>query len=194
MMKKPYFSLSNITTGILIVFSLLMVFNPDAKAFVLKGLMKIGFFQPDVDTLKKDVAQAPPDASFRDTAGNAVSLSGLKGKVVFLNFWATWCPPCRAEMPALADLYKSLKHNKNVVFLMVDVDSNYKKAKAYLDAEKLILPVVEPDGNIPESLFGGSLPTTLIFDKRGQLVFKHEGAADFSGKKVYDYLSRLSKE
>ncbi|MDF3079137.1 MAG: TlpA family protein disulfide reductase [Sphingobacteriaceae bacterium] len=193
MIKKPYFSFSNISTAILIAFSLLMVFSPDAKALVLRGLMQIGLFQPDVGVGKTN-AQILPDFSFRDSTGKAVSLSSLRGKVVFINFWATWCPPCRAEMPAINELYNVMKHNDKIEFLMVDVDNDYTKARNYINKEHLNLPVLTPVGEIPESLLGGPIPTTLILNTKGELVFKHEGASDFSGKKVHDYLTALSRE
>lgn len=76
---------------------------------------------------------------------------------------------------------------------MVDVDNDYKKAKKYMDRKKFSLPVYTPASSIPENLLSGAIPTTLIFDKQGELVFKHEGAGDFSSKKVIDYLQKLSE-
>lgn len=189
------FTFSNITTGFLVIFGLLMFFSPTAKGLVIQGLMEIGFFQPDIKEDKAIESLPDPTAGifFKDGAENTISLTELKGKVVFINFWATWCPPCRAEMPSIEYLYQKLKDNKNIVFMMVDVDNDYKKAKKYMDRKKLSLPVYTPASSIPENLMNGSIPTTLLFDKQGRLVFKHEGAGDFSNQKVINYLQELSK-
>ncbi|MEJ7693858.1 TlpA disulfide reductase family protein [Daejeonella sp.] len=194
MKNKSVVSFSNISTAVLLAFFMLMFFSPEAKAVVIKGLMQIGFFQPDVDSGREITPALAEDISFTDSLGKTVSLSSLKGKVVFINFWATWCPPCRAEMPSINKLSRNLKDNKNIVFLMVDMDNDYKKAKKYMTRKKFSLPIFTPTSALPESLFSGSLPTTIIFNKRGTLVFKHEGAGDFSGKKVQEYLNKLSAE
>src|SRR5690606_3035773 len=70
--------------------------------------------------------QTGNDVAFKDKDGKTVSLKSLKGKVVFINFWATWCPPCIHEMPSINELKKTFKGNDNIVFLMVDVDNNIK--------------------------------------------------------------------
>ncbi|MFD2285518.1 TlpA family protein disulfide reductase [Pedobacter petrophilus] len=93
---------NSINIGILTLL-LVMILIPDAKATLIRGLMTIGFFKPNVE----EVASGESDLSglkFKDVKGNVVDLGDLKGKVVFLNFWATWCPPCRAEMPSLKQI------------------------------------------------------------------------------------------
>lgn len=157
--------------------------------------MTIGFFQPSMQAHEK-LADADPRAaniSFRNGSNEVVRLTDLKGKVVFINFWATWCPPCIAEMPTINRLSTQLRSNKEIVFLMVDVDGNYKKARKFMERKKFDLPVYTPDSSIPEDLLDGSIPTTVIFDKSGNLVFKHTGAGDFSSKKVEEFLVNLSK-
>lgn len=189
------FSLSNITTVFLVIFAAVVIFSPSAKGLLIQGLMKIGLFQPDIKQTddSEHSNSTVSDIFFKDGKENIISLSDLKGKVVFINFWATWCPPCRAEMPSIESLYQKVKDNKNIVFLMVDVDNDYAKAKKYMDRKKLTLPVYTPASAIPETLMSGTIPTTLILDKKGQLVFKHEGAGDFTNQKVMDFLQQLSK-
>lgn len=188
-------SFSNITTALLIAFALLMYFSPTAKGLVIRGLMKIGLFQPDIKEKRQpeEVDALTSATVFKDASGNNINLSDLKGKVVFINFWATWCPPCRAEMPSIESLYQKLKGNKNIVFLMVDVDNDYISAKKFMDRNNYTLPVYTPGSAIPKNLMSGTIPSTLILDKKGRLVFKHEGAADFTNENIHDYLSDLSK-
>ncbi|HXI00108.1 MAG TPA: TlpA disulfide reductase family protein [Sphingobacteriaceae bacterium] len=195
-MKVKRFFISNISTALFMVFALTMLFSPDAKAMVLQGLMKVGLFQPVINEEKPrtPINSLTSGIQFKDGTGKIINLSELKGKVVFINFWATWCAPCIAEMPSIEKLYQSMKDNKNVVFLMVDVDDDYLKSKKFMDRKKFTLPVFTPGSAIPESLMDGAIPTTIIFDKKGNLVFRHEGASDYSDKKVVDYLNTLSNE
>src|SRR5690606_15186932 len=129
-----------------------------------------------------------------DGSENTISLSELKGKVVFINFWATWCPPCIAEMPSIEKLYQTFKNNKNVVFIMADMDSDYKKAQAFMDKKHFSLPVYTPASSLPQNMFSGSLPTTVIINKKGEMVFNEKGAGDYGSKKVLEYLAELSRE
>ncbi len=101
----------NLLNGLFIILLLVIVLVPDAKAFLIKGLMEIGFFKARVET---PVASGMnlSGIRFKDAKGNQVDLGDLKGKVIFLNFWATWCPPCRAEMPSVNKLYKQFKADK----------------------------------------------------------------------------------
>ncbi|WP_419698229.1 TlpA family protein disulfide reductase [Mucilaginibacter sp. NFX135] len=121
----------------------------------------------------------PVNIAFIDSSGNVLNTNSLKGKVIFVNLWATWCPPCIAEMPNLNAFYKRYKNYPNAVFILADVDNNYTKAKAFMKKHQYILPVYTLAGNIPENIMDGTIPTTLIFNKKGELVFKHTNAANF---------------
>ena len=190
--KKTTFT--DVISILFIFFALAVAFHPAAKGLAIQGLMKIGLFQPEIKKqgTPKDVRKLTAGISFKDAANNTVNLSELNGKVVFINFWATWCPPCRAEMPSIETLYQKLKDNENIVFLMVDVDNDYHKAKKYMDEMGFSLPVYTPASEIPKELMSGTIPTTLILNKNGQLVFSHEGAGNFGGKKMMDFLTGLS--
>ncbi len=205
---KKWFTFSNLTTVLLVCFAIALVFIPDFKGWTMQGLMKIGLFQPDIpenisqldgtdaSTAKKintSSNQNIPDVTFLDGAGNTIKLSELKGKVVFLNFWATWCPPCVAEMPAIQKLYNQFKDNKNVQFLLVDAEGDYKKSSAFMKKKKLTMPVFIPSSSIPDIYFSGSLPTTVILDKTGRIVFSHAGAADYGNPKVAEFINKLLK-
>ncbi|MGH2643105.1 MAG: TlpA family protein disulfide reductase, partial [Chitinophagaceae bacterium] len=91
--------------------------------------MKVGLFRPKIELNDPSASNLPVNLSdiyFKDGNGHTFSLSSLKGKVVFINFWATWCPPCRAELPSIKKLYEKFKDNNKIMFLMVDVDEEYK--------------------------------------------------------------------
>jgi len=181
-----------ISNGVFILFLALILFVPSAKALVIQGLMTIGLFNPNVQ--KEKIATNPSlDLKFKDQNGNTVTLAELKGKVVFINFWATWCPPCLAEMPSINKLYERHKNNSDVVFIMLDADSNFAKANGYMKARKYAMPVYQMASSVPEQIFAGSLPTTVIFDKQSRLSFKHEGAANYNSKKFVEFMEKLVK-
>lgn len=103
-LKKNYLNI------LMICLLLLIVFVPSAKAFMLRGLMEIGLFRPGTTAATSPEAM-PPAANlngilFKDINGNVVDLGRLKGKVVFLNFWATWCPPCIEELPLIDAFFR----------------------------------------------------------------------------------------
>ena len=118
---------SNLINGLFIIALLILIFNPGAKALVIKGLMQVGFFRPDIDNAKENHETAA-DATFTNLSGTDINLSSLKGKVVFLNFWAAWCPPCIAEMPGINELHKEFIDRADVVFVMVDADGDLHKS------------------------------------------------------------------
>lgn len=201
MKLKDKITLSNIFTGILLIFVLAMLFSPDFKGLVTQNLMKVGLFQPDVPNGSSEEMAASFTANesneeilFNDPEGYVVELSDQKGKVVFVNFWATWCPPCIAEMPSINKLYSELKDNDNVVFMMVDVDNNRDKSEKFMEKRDFDLPVYTPASSIPSSYMSGAIPTTLVLNKYGKVVFKHEGMGDFSNNEFKEFLTKLTAE
>lgn len=132
------------------------------------------------------------DAVFLDSSGTKVSLSSLQGKVVFVNFWATWCPPCIKEMPSIETLKNKMK-GKDVVFLLVDVDGNYDKAKAFMEKRKLDLPIYIPATSITNTYLGSSIPTTIIFDKKGNMIQRIVGGVDFASEEVEKFMEQVLK-
>ena len=185
------FTISNILNGLFAIAVVIVLINAPAKALLIRGLMKIGFFQPDITSSKQTYTS--PDLSFENEKGQSFALSSLKGKVVFINFWATWCPPCIAEMPSINGLSEKLKGNHNVQFIMVDVDHDFQKSRPFMDNRQLNLPLYEATGAIPAGLFGEAIPTTVIIDKNGQVVFHHSGAADYGNPEMLDYINKLSR-
>lgn len=195
---------SNIGTIIILLLFLVITFSPKAKGLVMSGMVKTGLFDPDVSNLDPQPASATDavgeeglpvvsSVQFTSSDGSSIDLANLKGKVIFLNFWTTWCPPCIAEMPSVNRLYTKLKNNGNVVFVLADADGNLKKSTAFMQKKKFDLPVYIPTGSIPEQLFRGSLPTTVIINKRGEIVFSNEGMANYDTPEMEKFLNDLSK-
>jgi peroxiredoxin len=130
-------------------------------------------------------ADKAPDFSLKDLNGKTVKLADLKGKAVILDFWATWCPPCRAEIPDLNTLYKEYK-KKGATIVGVALDEGGKTAiVAGMKKYKLSLdyPILIGNQDISK-LYGGidAIPTTFILDKGGNIVNKYIGLQE---KKVF---------
>jgi len=192
---RKWLSSSNVVNAVLFIALLTFMLNPSAKAMMIRGLMTVGFFQPDLthENTSKNVGTNLPQLALSDINGKQINLSELHGKVVFLNFWATWCPPCIAEMPAINQLHQKLAADKRIVFITVDVDGNLAKSAKFMKKHQLDLPLYQATSPISPDLLGNAIPTTIIFDKSGQVVFHHEGGADYANPKVAAYLSKIAE-
>lgn len=125
------------------------------------------------------------DFKLKDLNGKEVSLSDYKGKKVFLNFWATWCPPCKAEMPEMEMLYKETK-NSDLVILAVNLDEEKDTVQKFINSNKYNFPVLLDTGNIVASQYEVvSIPTSFFIDKEGNIVDKHIGAMTIEDMKNY---------
>jgi len=191
--KKKLWSVSNLITLLLFLFVATLFFSPAFKGKIMTGLMKIGLFQPKVvaDTAIENQPANLENISFRNQDGEQINLSDQKGKVVFINFWATWCPPCKAERPSINDFYNKFKDQKDLIFLIVDIDNKMEQSLKYIRDNKLQLPVTVADTPIPDFLLGNSVPTTVVIDKTGAIVFRHEGMADYNDHEFQNFIEKL---
>jgi thiol-disulfide isomerase/thioredoxin len=128
------------------------------------------------------------EIKLKDLEGNAVSLQEFKGKVVFLNFWATWCGPCVREMPAIENAQKHFK-DEPIVFLLsssesIDKIKRFKEKKAY-DFHYLQLDMGMEQLNIY------SLPTTYVFNRKGKLILNETGARMWDNDKNLEELKKI---
>ncbi len=136
------------------------------------------------------IGTAAPDFTVQDSE-HAVSLSQLKGKVVVLNFWATWCPPCIEEMPSLVRMQQRMQP-KGVTVLAVSVDVDDNKYRRFLkDHNVNLLSVRDPDQK-SNALYGTfKFPETYIIDRNGVMRRKFIGAVDWTEPEIIDFLGKL---
>lgn len=123
-----------------------------------------------------------PDFTLSDASGKPVKLSDFRGKVVLLNFWATWCPPCKVEIPWFVEFQKTYGH-RDFVVLGVSLDEDgWTTVKPYMDENHINYRMMIGNSDIA-ALYGGldSLPVTLIIDKSGRIVSTHVGLVSKSG-------------
>jgi len=174
---------------------IVLMVSPDAKSFVLRQMMLTGFFNASIDrNTSEDSNDSHVDFSFEDGNGTIQNTASLRNKVVFVNFWASWCPPCRAEFPSIEKLYSEFKDHPDVFFLMINEDSDPTTAKAYLNKEKYSVPLYRSVGSVPKEVYSGSLPTTVVLDKRGKVRLHHTGLANYSSAGFLKQIEELIRE
>ena len=136
-------------------------------------------------TVGYEIGNIIPDFSVTDLNGKSKNIKEFRGKTVMLNFWATWCPPCRAEMPSMEKLWNKSK-NKKFVIIAVSVDqSPTSKVAEFIKTNKYTFPVFhDANGKLAEMFLIRSIPTTYIVDKSGVILSKTMGAEDWSKLEV----------
>lgn len=125
--------------------------------------------------------------------GKTVPFGSLKGKVVFMNIWATWCPPCIAEMPNIQSLYEKVGSDK-IAFVMLSVDEGgMEKVQKFIDKKGYTFPVYMPASEFPQEFYSSAIPTTFIISPEGKIVAKQEGMAEYDTQEVRDFLQGMVK-
>jgi len=130
----------------------------------------------------------------KDLKGNKFSFDQYKGKVIFINLWATWCGPCKAEMPGIQSLSEKLKDEPvEFVMLSVDKESALSKVIAYLENNQYTFPVYMPHGYLPEQMQVPSIPTTFVIGKDGKVVMKETGTRNYDTRKMINFLTEQTR-
>jgi thiol-disulfide isomerase/thioredoxin len=164
--------------------------------FASTTIMKTGAMDYDPeDVLKKE--NFDYNFSIKDLQGNVVDFNSFKGKVVFLNLWATWCGPCRSEMPSIEALYKSIPDKENVVFVMLSMDRPEHQGKVvkYMEDKSYTFPAYTLNSNLSSQLREvQSIPTTFIISKDGLIASKKIGAANYDNNRFRKFLEELSAD
>lgn len=137
-----------------------------------------------------------PDFSLRDMDGTKVALVDYRGKVVLLNFWATWCPPCRREMPSMERLYQSLK-DEGFVVIGVNEFEGPDHVFAYIGqlAVDPTYPILfDPDSDVANRYAVRGLPSTYLVDKHGRIRYRAIGGREFDHPDVTSLIRALLAE
>lgn len=152
-----------------------------------QGILATGVIQAD---LNQEHSKSAVDAVLYNEEGQKIRLSEFRNEVVFFNIWATWCPPCRAEMPGIQSLYESAEM-EGVNFIMLSTDENFEKAKKYKKDNDFTFPIYRLGGEMSEELNSSSLPTTFIIGKQGNIEVTQKGMAKYNTDKFKKFLKEL---
>jgi thiol-disulfide isomerase/thioredoxin len=145
-------------------------------------------------TAKAVEGAAAPDFTVKDLEGKDVALSSLKGTVVMVNFWATWCPPCKEEIPSLIKLNKAMT-GKSFRMLAIAVDEGGKDpVQKFFKGNKDLPAYLDPDGKVSQLYGTTGVPETFIVDKQGIIQKKIVGGMDWSSQEVISYMDDLLKK
>jgi cytochrome c biogenesis protein CcmG/thiol:disulfide interchange protein DsbE len=148
---------------------------------------------PAAKTGSVTAGKVATDFKLRDLGGREVSLSSMRGKVVFLNLWATWCEPCRREMPSIEKLYEKFGRDKSFVILAVSEDSDGSKAVApYVKQSGYRFEILlDPRNDVGEAYNVSGIPETFVIDRDGRIVAHHLGPYNWANPDIRDALQEL---
>jgi thiol-disulfide isomerase/thioredoxin len=152
-------------------------------------LLATGIKNPKITLVNKSNTEFDYRGAFLDMEGNRINLEDYRGKTVFINLWATWCPPCRAEMPHISEMYKKLKDTENLEFLMIALDKELVKSKEFIEKKGFTFPVVHASFGLNNSLQSQSIPTSLVINPEGEIVFYQEGMSNFDTEEFRNFLT-----
>ena len=151
--------------------------------------------EENFDQRKSAVGYLAPDFSLRNLKGNYESLDSFRGQVVVLNFWATWCAPCRVEMPSFEKLYRRYR-SEGVTVLAVTLDKNSDhKIKYFVDEYGLSFPVLIDEKGEVERLYPSmTIPFTYVIDHEGRVVARVDGAKNWESNETFEAVEYLLKK
>ncbi|OON66017.1 TlpA family protein disulfide reductase [Hymenobacter sp. CRA2] len=155
-----------------------------------QGMLATGLFRPAATLPAKPGPKADYALALRTLDGQPTTLAQLRGKVILLNFWATWCPPCVAEMPGLERLHQKTKKD-NIAVVLVSLDQNPDKARRFVARRGFTAPVYTLGDALPATYATESIPTTFIIAPNGDIVDRHEGMADYDNEQMLRFLRQL---
>lgn len=181
-----------ISNGIWILAIVLILFTP-VGFYVRVWVNKVVATVISADEVDEEdqVALKSYNWSLVGLDGNRVNLQSHKGEVILINVWATWCPPCVAELPRFVELYADYKDKVTFVFVAND---EKEKVEAFLKKKGYNLPVYYQASVAPMEMQSGSIPVTYVIDKKGKIVIDKTGAANWNSDYIRDLLDKLVKE
>jgi thiol-disulfide isomerase/thioredoxin len=141
----------------------------------------LALFGPSTIDVSEQVILSNYDWDLKDASGNIFHFKETKGKVVFVNFWATWCPPCIAEMPSINDLHDIYKDKVEFVFVS---NEEQQIINQFLNKKEYSFKVYNPVTLYPEAFDVSSIPRTFLIDKKGRIIIDKTGAANWNSETV----------
>ena len=166
--------------------------NTAIRLFCIGALATLPALAASVDTLR---AGAPaPAFQLASNSGKTVNLDSLKGQIVLVNFWASWCGPCRKEMPILEQLNRQF-HNKGVTLIGVNVEPDSAAAADWLKATPVSFPILfDTDSKVSKLYQVEGMPNTVILDRKGNVRYIHRGYQPGAENEYLDQIRALIRE
>ena len=151
--------------------------------------------QPQANQFKPQEGYLAPRFSLRNLKGNLEGLDDHSGKVIVVNFWATWCVPCIKEMPSFESLYRRYR-SQGLTLLAVSLDKgDSTKVQEFADKYKLSFPILLDTEGVAEKLYPSfSIPFTYVIDKQGRVVARVDGAKNWESSETFEAVEHLLKQ
>tara|TARA_R110000782_G_scaffold211439_9_gene299366 strand:- start:211 stop:777 length:567 start_codon:yes stop_codon:yes gene_type:complete len=182
--RKP-----KISDIIFVVFiALLLIPQTRTPIQVALNKLKVAVWSPSISDTEDQEQVAPFEYAVQELNGTPKRIAIGQGKVTFLSYWATWCPPCIAELPGIQELYTD--YGDKIDFVLVTQEET-EKVQKFMTKKGYDLPVYIAQMQAPEILQSNSLPTNYIIDATGNIIIKEIGAADWNSAKVRTLLDGL---
>jgi len=166
---------------------------PGSRTWVIAHAQRLVMWAPSEKS--EPVPLQPVDWSWKvvDVHGNVYSLEDFRGKVIFINFWATWCAPCLAELPAMQDLYEHFKQDTGIVFMFV-TDQELNIAYEFLQKKGFHLPVYRMFSSPTGQLAHNTIPSTYLIDRQGRIIAEAHRSKRWNSPRTVKMIRRLIKE
>jgi thiol-disulfide isomerase/thioredoxin len=201
MVKKEWFQYALL--GSIAITLYLTGLHTEVIGFAQRGVLETGLMNPDLEnkaTRRNSSSESDPqntqpspnasyDMKLRNENGDIVPMDQFKGKVIFINFWATWCPPCIAEMPAINKLYQ--KMGDDIVFIMLSMDQEFETAVSFKKRKDYDFPIYSLRSSMPYMYQSTALPTTYVISSDGKLELTHKGMSDYDTADFKEFLNSL---
>lgn len=175
-------------SNIIIAVVILVLIIPGTRKPIQIFFNKMLSFSPSVTSEEDRKSIADYNWTLEKNNKDRQDFSKFRGEVVLVNFWATWCPPCIAEMPSFQDLYVDYQDKINFLFVSSE---DHETVRGFLNRKNYNLPAYRPLDESPQPLNGKTLPTTYLIDKEGNIVIQKVGAADWNSEKVRNTIDDL---
>ena len=180
---------------IVVIFAVIYLTGSQAEVFgrVQQVVLKTGVM--NVSAMDEgDYLEASYDLKLIDVDFQMLDMESLKGKTIFMNYWATWCAPCVAEMPSINSLYNRVKDDPNIVFLMISEDREMSTARIWVKRKGFDFPIYKLASPIPDVYETGVVPSTFVISPDGKVVVKKTGLANYDSKRFRKLMAKLSAQ
>jgi thiol-disulfide isomerase/thioredoxin len=171
------------------IFIILLII-PATRKPISSTLIRLTMRKPDIEksAVPPEIVQEDRALLFEDLAGNTYQLGDFDGEVILLNFWATWCPPCRAEMPSIQKLYDD--YGSKIAMILISSEEK-EVIESYLREQSYDLPVYIQRTALTPSFPVRSIPTTFLINKKGEILLEKKGAANWNSEEFRKQLDEL---